>query len=132
MVLDDIRVQPIRDKSRVDGPRHPIHLVARQTLGLDQEDCQKLGIDISSLPELVGQRWVGLDLRRNLPNVTVLDAELIVPGAPLPVLLTDLLVAESFELRKSILECHGHVCLDPCGGASNSFPSRSRLSGPFL
>lgn len=55
----------------------------------------------------------GLALRGKLPDVAKLDAELIVPGAILFVVRTNLLVSESFELRESFFERHGYVCSGP-------------------
>src|SRR5262249_21413009 len=50
---------------------------------------------------------VGLDLLRQRPEVAVLDAELVVAGAPLGVVLPRRLVAERFELLESFIERHG-------------------------
>ena len=59
--------------------------------------------------------FVGLDLRGKFPDLTELDAELIVASATFFVVRTALLVAERFQLRESFLESHGHVCSSPWG-----------------
>ena len=57
--------------------------------------------------------WSVLIFAASFPDVTQLDAELILPSAILPVVRTALLVAERFQLRESILESHGHVSSAP-------------------
>jgi len=54
---------------------------------------------------------VGLNLRGQFSDVTEPDAELIVAGAVLAVLCTDLLIAERFELRESFFESCSHICV---------------------
>ena len=55
---DDIGDEPVRHAHKGDGPHHPIHLLGRQLLGLDQERCQELGVNVPGLPEGQGQRMV--------------------------------------------------------------------------
>ena len=51
---------------------------------------------------------VGLDLRRQLPHVTVTDTELIVPRAMFLVERPNLFIPERLELRENIFESHCH------------------------
>jgi hypothetical protein len=64
-----------------------------------------------SVPESNGQSVVGLNLRGQFSDFAEPDAELIVAGAVLAVLCTDLLIAERFELRESFFESRGHICV---------------------
>lgn len=111
MVLDNVGIEPVRDMRKVAGPHQPIDLIASQVLGLDQEDCQEPGVNIAGVPEREGQLVVGLYLRGKLPEVAQLNAELIVTGAVLFVMRTNLFVAESLELSESFFESHGHVSI---------------------
>src|SRR5262245_42011448 len=115
MVLDNIGIQPVSNLGKVGRSHHPIHFVARQACGLEQKNCQEPGIDVPRFPESNGQRVVGLDLRGELPYVTMTDAELIVSSAPFFVLCTDVLVAERLQLRQGFLESHCHTCSAPWG-----------------
>jgi hypothetical protein len=54
---------------------------------------------------------VGFYLRGQFSDGAEPDAELIVAGAVLAVLRTDLLIAERFELRESFFESRSHICV---------------------
>jgi hypothetical protein len=96
------------------GKVQPLAISLRdQVPGVDQKDGQKSGINVPGVPEGDGQLVVDLDLGGEIPDVTKPDAELIVPGAILRVVRTDLLVSERFHLRDRLLESHGHVSIAP-------------------
>jgi hypothetical protein len=103
---DDISEEPIRHAHKGEGPHHPVHLLGRQLLGLDQECCQELGVNVPGLPEGQGQFMVRADLLRQHSDVAETDAELIVPGATFGVLRPHLRIAERFELLESFIERH--------------------------
>ena len=102
--------QSVGDRSIVQLCRRTISLIQigakGDVLRLDEERGQELGVHVPGVPDSNGQLVVGLDLRGKLPDVTKPDAELVVSSATLSVLRTDLLVAERFQLRESILQSH--------------------------
>jgi hypothetical protein len=57
VMLDDMRVEPVRHLHERDGPHHPVHLVGRQGLRLHDEDRQEADPD----KETLRQGWMVTD-----------------------------------------------------------------------